>query len=382
MSPERADLVSRWIGSAKRFVYEARWVLAAFVASRLVVFGVILLARGILVPGELWHPGGLLSVLGQFDAELWYMTIVRYGYSFSTTHVSPAPFFPFYPILVKLVSFVFNDVPVAAFIVSHSCLLGAGLLLDALIKLDYDDAGVSRRAVMFFMFGPASFFFSHAYTESTFLLLAIGAFYGARRGWWLAACVCGMLLSATRNVGVLIALPLLIEYVRQTYAVAGFRGLFHPRILLLGLVPLGLGAFMLFSYLKFNDPLAFVHASKVWGRHFTTPAVTFSTFKLYVPILKFLFATSMLTWLLVWTAGLFFRLRASYIVFSALLTAVYLCASSMEAWPRYLSVEFPLYIVMGLITTRVEQSYEPLLASSVALLTISTALSASGHWIT
>ncbi|HSH37956.1 MAG TPA: mannosyltransferase family protein [Chthoniobacterales bacterium] len=373
--------VSRRLRVVGEFLYGARWVFAAYFASRLLIFAVILMSRLILVRAESWHPGGLLSVLGQWDGDLWYLEIARNGYSFSTVRPSPMPFFPFFPMLVKLVSFVFHDMRIAAFIVSHVSLLAAGLLLHALVSAEYKDPRVSRVAVTLLMFNPAAFFLSHAYTESTFLMLATGSFFCAITGQWLLACVLGMCLSATRNVGILIALPLFLEYLRQ-FRARPFAGLLHPRVLLLGLVPLGLGGYMWFSYVKFNDPLAFVHASAVWGRSFTSPAQTFASLGRFQPFLRPLFLITMGTAMLLWVAGFYFEIRASYLVFAGMLTATYWCASSMEAWPRFLSVEFPLYIVVGLIATRFKSAYEPILAASITLLAISTVLSATGFWIT
>jgi hypothetical protein len=182
-------------------------VLVPFVASRLIIFALIIISKMVMVRAYYWHPGGLLSVLTQWDGELWYIGIARKGYTFSTTGPSSLPFFPFYPILVKLVSFVFRDMRVAAVLTSHACLLAAGFFLHALIRIDYKDPRVARAAVMFLMFSPVSFFFSNAYTESTFLMLATGAFLAARKGHWLVASLAGMCLAATRNVGLLITLP-------------------------------------------------------------------------------------------------------------------------------------------------------------------------------
>ncbi len=88
------------------------------------------------------------------------------------------------------------------------------------------------------------------------------------------------------------------------------------------------------------------------------------------------------TAMLLWGIGLCLRVRASYLVFAGLLTIMYWCANAMEAWPRYLSVEFPLYIILGLLVTRIKWMYEPILAASITALTISIALSATGFWIT
>lgn len=367
--------------SVADFLYESRLLFATFVVSRLLIFAVILLSRMILVRADSWHPGGLLSVLGQWDADLWYMEVARNGYTFNTHWPSSVPFFPMFPILMRLVSFIFHDMRIAGFIVPHVCLLIAGLCLHALVRADYADPRVSRVAVTFLMFNPAAFFLSHAYSESTFLMFAISSLLCAIKGRWLPACLLALCLSASRNVGVLMGLPLFIEYLRQHWN-QPYRGLFRPRILLLGLAPLGLFGYMLFQYLKFNDPIAFVHASVVWGREFVSPKTTWATLGRYTPFLKVLFLTSMATAMLLWATGLWLRIRASYLVFAGLLTIMYWCANAMEAWPRYLSVEFPLYIVLGIIASRIKWSYEPILAASITALVISTVLSATGFWIT
>ncbi len=381
MTPQVDLPVSATRHRVAEFLYGARWVFAAFFASRLLIFAVILLSRMILVRAESWHPGGLLSVLEQWDGDLWYMEVARNGYTFSTSWPSSVPFFPMFPMLMKLVSLVFHDMRIAGFIVPHVCLLAAGLFLHGLVSTDYKDPRTSQAAVTFLMFNPAAFFFSHAYSESTFLMLATGSLLCAIKERWLLACLLAMCLSATRNVGVLMSLSLLIEYLRQNRHQPYF-GLLRPSVLLLGLAPLGLLAYMFYSYAKFNDPLAFLHASVAWGREFVSPQATFVTLGRYTPFLKVLFLTSMGTAMLLWGIGLCLRVRASYLVFAGLLTIMYWCANAMEAWPRYLSVEFPLYIILGLLVTRIKWMYEPILAASITALTISIALSATGFWIT
>lgn len=383
MSSERASVAVKWHAPLRPLVIELRPVLIAFVVSRALVFAVILMSRLIMVRAASWHGGGLLSMLEQFDGELWYMSIARHGYFFSTTETSPTPFFPLFPILLRITSFVFHDLRVAAFIEPHACLLVAGILLHYLTKTDYADPSVSRAAVVFLMFSPSAIFFSSAYSESTFLLLATGSFLAAFKRHWLLACILGMCLSATRNVGVLIGVPLFVEYCRQQWTRRGrLSDLFHPRLLLLALVPLGLAAYMLFSYLQFGDALAFVHASKVWGRRFTSPTETITNLGNFAYIHRWVNLGTMLAALILLAAGVWLQLRLSYLAWCVLLTVTYLCASSIEAWPRFLSIEFPLYIAMGLLTARLRWSYEPLIASSIALLVIGTVLSANGYWWT
>ena len=359
------------------------WVLIMFVASRVIIFTVIAFARMVFVKAEVWHPGGIFSVLLQWDAELWYIGIARNGYTYDPDFPSSMGFFPFYPLLIRLFALVFTDMRVAAVMVSHVCLIAAGLIFNALINIDYKDQRINRTAVTFLMFSPVSFFFSHAYTESTYMMLSMGAFLAALKRQWLLACLCGACLTATRNVGMLIGLPLFIEYVRQMWNPAiGLRSLIHPRILLFAIIPCGLGLFMLYGYLKFDNPFAYLHATKVWGRQFVMPWHTLLNVT-GMPIFYQWFFLSVLTGgVLIWIASFCFKLRASYLVYASLLIAIYFCGASLEAIPRYLTVVFPLFITLGLMATRYPWTHVPILAGFVAILTLCNIMSAVGYWMT
>ena len=358
-------------------------MLITFLVSRLIIFTVMHLARLEFGRGPFWHPGGVFTVLLQFDAELWYIDIARFGYNFSATAPSSMGFFPFYPLLIKAAAPFFPDIRIAALFVAHVCFLAGGLLVNALINLDYDDRRINRAAIAFVMFGPASFFFSNAYSEPTFLMLATGAFLAALKQRWFVACVCGMCLSATRNIGVIIALPLFIEYLRSQWR-SGFswKPLFHPRVLFFALIPLGLGLFLFYGYWKFDDPFAYFKATAVWGRTFTTPRQTIANADALNPYLRWNNGGIFIAAFLVWVAGCFLRVRFSYLLWTAMLMTIYICGSSLEGVPRYLSIAFPLFIILGVGSARFPSLYLPMLGVSIALLTLGALLSAAGFWIT
>ncbi len=367
----------------REFLRGAGLVVGAFVSSRLIIFSVMMLSRTIMVPAAWWHPGGLLSVLTQWDGELWYIQIARHGYYIRSGEHLPHNFWPFYPILIKLTSIIFRDLRVAAVVISHVCLLLGGLCLNALIRLDYKDPRVSRAALMLFMFSPVSFFFSNAYTESTFFLLATCAFLAARKRNWLVASLCGMCLSATRQVGILIALPLFLEFVREFWTrEQGIRGLLNPRIMLLALTPCGIAGHMVYCYVAFGDPFMFSRAANAWGRSFTSPIETILFLRTYTTFYFILFLGTLVVTVLILIAGLLLRIRATYLLYATMLTTIYLCSKTFEAFPRYVSVEFPLFIILGLIAARFKWTYEPLFVATVALLTLCSVLSANGYWMT
>ena len=57
-----------------------------------------------------------------------------------------------------------RDYQIASLVVSNCCLIAAAVVFDRLLRLDYKET-TRRRALMFLMFNPVSFFFSCAYTE-------------------------------------------------------------------------------------------------------------------------------------------------------------------------------------------------------------------------
>ena len=81
-------------------------------------------------------------------------------------------------------------------------------------------------------------------------------------------------------------------------------------------------------------------------------------------------------------AGACLRLRVSYMAYAVALFSLYLCTNHLESIPRYLSVAFPFYIVLGVLVARFRFVYVPVFAASVALLTLCAVLAANGYWMT
>ena len=96
-------------------------------------------------------------------------------------------------------------------IVSLVAFFVALFLLYRLAELDFGSE-VAAATVALIAFCPFAFFFSAIYTESLFLALVVGSIYAARRERWLVAGVVGAFASATRNTGVLVAVPIVLLY--------------------------------------------------------------------------------------------------------------------------------------------------------------------------
>ena len=168
------------------------------------------------VPGwedDVYTPGAhnLVTSFEQQDA-LWFLRIADDGYR---PDDGSAAFFPLFPMVVRGVSWVLGGHPLAAgLLVSNVAFLGALMLLYLLSRREGDDA-FARKAVLYISIFPTSFFFFAPYSESLFLLVAVAAFWFARRARWPAAGVSGALAAATRSIGVGLAPALGVEAIQQ-----------------------------------------------------------------------------------------------------------------------------------------------------------------------
>ena len=242
-----------------------RGVLGAVLASRLLVW-LVAMPVALVADYSFWRersdPTNMTGKLGDVGEILgapafrwdsvYYVQIAQDGY----TQLKQAGFFPLYPYVVGIVDTVTRSTVVAGVLVS---LVGfaAGLwLFERLAILETGREDVARWAVWLLALFPASLFFSAVYTEGLFLLLSVGAFLAARRGTWWAAGLLGGLAAMTRNVGVMLLVPLVLLYLwgpREDRP--GERGRFPIRadILWLALVPLGTALVAGLMWHEFDD---------------------------------------------------------------------------------------------------------------------------------
>ncbi len=207
----------------------------------------------------------LLGVWQRFDT-IWYTKIAMQGYAKGD---GTTVFFPLYPLLTRLVGYVaFGNYLLAGIIVSNLAYFLALIYLYRLAELEFDSQ-VALHTLIYLSVFPTAFFFLGAYTESSFLLFAVSSFYYARKGRWLPASIIGLLAALTKQLGLLLLLPLLYEYLAE-------RG-FKPRsirwdVLSLLLIPLGTLAFLLFRYLYIGEPLSVVETYRTqWAVHASWP---------------------------------------------------------------------------------------------------------------
>lgn len=205
----------------------------------------------------------------------WYIRIAETGYDpFPTPSGSPAgnwAFFPLMPLFVGALHWV-TQIPtmLVATIVSLALSWAAAMLAWPLFERDW------RAYVLFSAYllsGPFSIYFATFMTEPMFILLIIGTLVALRNRAYVAAGIWAGLASATRMVGAVLALALLVQAIADHLAAGGRWKTLVPALLrrpdiLLGLAlaPLGLFAYMAFLHARMGDGLAFLHVQRAWSR--------------------------------------------------------------------------------------------------------------------
>ena len=332
-----------------------------------------------------WH--NLVTAWERFDA-LWFLRIADTGY---VDGDGSAVFYPGFPLMVRLFSTMLGDHPLAGgLVVSHLATFGSFVLLYFLSAAEWGER-VARRSVLYLAVFPTSFFLLAPYSESLFLFMVLLALWAARRGKWELAGISGIGASATRNIGVLLVLPLLIEAVQR------FRERRDGSELARGLLWSFLAAGGAVAYLIFwqqlaGDPLAPVRQQANWLRELTFPLETIflGTREAFRFIGIYPGGYHVLDWLIVVPAlagavWVVLRARPVYAVYTvaSLLAPLFFAfvPRPFMSIPRFLLPLFPLLWGIAVWAERRKGVHEVYLAASGALLGVMLLLFVNWYYV-
>lgn len=259
------------------------WILFCFVLSR---FSVLAFSR--LLFGY-WGLHTLFDKFNTYDA-VWY---IKYAESLLSGtfpgEIFPSgaalwAFFPLYPLILAILSkLTFGLIPISVLgtVFSSVCMMGAEYVVYLYIMETRPESQSEKQLqakafIAFLSFGLYSYFFSMVYTESLALLLTSLCFYHMVRKEYIKMGLFGMLLSATRNTGILFVFALLVwriqEYLKEHGKGRSLKEFIIENLkqerLILGvcLVPAGLFSFMLYLKISLGDAFAFIRVQKAWER--------------------------------------------------------------------------------------------------------------------
>lgn len=356
-----------------------------FVASRIFIWGIAGISLRFVPPGPYFRlPQSALDWLKHWDAP-WFLNVIQNGYTYDPTKMSSVNFLPLYPLLVRAVAWVVPNVELAAYLVSNALCFGAAVLLWCLTRDITRHVGAAWIAVLFFWFGPVSFFFSTIYAEATFVFFALATLVTARRErWWLAGGL-GAIAALSRSIGLFLIIPLAIEFIARHPNLAAWRdrstwrklpGVFLPAA--------GTAAYVAFLAWRFDEPRAYLVSQRFGGHTFSYPWDLLRSYHFVslTPEYQAWFAATVFIGLLLLAAGVLVRLPWSLLAFAGAFCMLHFCVKTVEGLPRFLSAVFPFYCTLGILGARWPAVARVLLPLSAAMLAVTTALFVNGYWFT
>ena len=392
LSAEFADRAERGLARVRLADWAlVRDVALAFLATRAMLVIVGVMAEFLLPRRQfrfMWEasPNALINIWSSWDAYH-YVGIASEGYSYAPRTESNVAFFPLYPMLLRLGGLLsgrrdWEGLAAVGVLVSNLALVAAVVGLALLVRLDFDRA-TAARTVLYLLAFPGSLFLSAVYADSVFLALTVGAFYCARSERWWIAGVLAAGAALTRPQGVLLVVPLLIEYLAQR---GPTRRALRPEVLALGLAPAALLAYFLYLGSRFGNPLVAMEVQVRWGRALTVPWEAFLEY-LTAPVVAHAGGGSRslvdlaFTVLLLALAVVSWRLlRPSYAAFCTVTLLALFASGSLMSMVRFGVSLFPLFIVLAIAGRRrwFDRTY---LVTSTGLAGLFMALFAQWYWV-
>jgi hypothetical protein len=306
-------------------------------------------------------PSPFWDALARYDTG-YFEKIAWEGYKPVAGGRSNLAYFPVYPMLIRLAGSLFGRHHAIYYMcavgVAWACFVLAMIALYSLARLDLRPAA-AQRAVLLTAIFPFAFFFGVAYSESTFLLFTVLAFYLFRTRRWLLGGMCGGLATATRVPGIFM-LPAL-AWVGWTSSEPTPRDRMMAALAVL-LAASGFGAYCVYVWAITGNPLEWAASLERWGYHpggapWTAPAALVT--HLVTHPYRYLAGDAMAPYdtlygvtglaFLVATPFVWRRFGAGYGLFMLLNLLLPLSSGVFEGVGRYCSVLFPCFIWLATI---------------------------------
>jgi Mannosyltransferase (PIG-V) len=306
----------------------------------------------------------------RWDAQ-WYAGLAAHGYEWQRSFdpQQNLAFFPAYPLLIRSLGVATGafraGTPPARLIarltwcglwISLFTFFWAARYFAKLAREMMDDTR-ARIALLLLSAYPFALFFSAAYTESLFLLTALGAWFHFRRGEHLAAAGWGLLAGLTRPNGCFLSIPLglLALGVRDAPGDAPPANGLWLRLLVAASPGLGMLLFTAYLYQMTGIWFVWSKTHAAWGRVLGNES-QLSSFTGFGPAGLFGFATEYPYDLLNGLGLLFallpirtlWRFSPAWAVFVLVSVAVPLAAGGLLSMGRLTSTLFPIFLACGL----------------------------------
>jgi hypothetical protein len=334
-----------------------------------------------------------LAGWAQWDSG-WYQVIASEGYSYVADQQSTVAFFPAYPLVVGAMDVVVGDTYVAGIVVTLLAGLAVAALFFTWLRSRLSPAATWAALAAFLLFPYAFYLYGVVYADALFIAALLGAFLLLEADRPLLAGLAGAVATAARPIGLVLVAALAVRALERRGALGPERPWVDWRRarwvdagVLLSV--LGLGAWCLYLWSRFDDPFAFASAQAAWDQG--AGPETWLKFQFFRDVADI---RSPGAWLLfmahpVLTVAaaclvprVFRRFGVGYGVYVALLIGLSaLSTKNFFGMARYLLAAFPCFAVLGeLLADRPALRRLALPASGAGLVGL-TAVFGTGYYL-
>jgi len=278
-----------------------------------------------------------------------YQAIAERGYTaFDTALFTP----PLYPLLMKLLSPIFNGNTLAAgLLISALSLWGLLIVLYRLAIIEFQDEQQAWKVIFYTLFFPTSFFLIAAYNESLFLFMVSLSFYAVYKKQWNLAGIFGGLAAFTRIAGALMLIPLAFV-AWQAWKQGDRRGIFS-----IIWATIGTALYPLYVWLFLHvPPKTILEVSSERGGSFTFPGINLieATKKIFIGVLweENLIELTFTLFSIILTVYVWKKLPRMYGIYSVTLLILFLTRlgnpQPLVAMARYVIEIFPAFFILSI----------------------------------
>lgn len=280
-------------------------------------------------------------------------------------------FLPFYSYCVRIVSWFGINLVRSGFMISNGAAMCGAVVLYLLVKMDYGRA-CAGRSVVYYCILPAACLLFATMSDGLFFFLSVLAMYCVRKEKYWLASICAALAAYTRLLGIVLIVPIAIEYV--SYLVSKRRLDPHPNLLAavlrvlngvsLILIPLAFSLYLLQNYMISGNAFQFlIYQQENWSQSFAPFFNTagYQTDYLVNAFLNHDYESALALWIpnilyVFGSLGLILatmkRMRASYVGYFIAYFFMSVSASWLLSAPRYLTCCFPVIIAVAMLTDK------------------------------
>ena len=294
-----------------------------------------------------------------------YIDIAKDGYVTTGDERLSLVFYPFYPIVIRIVHMITRlDYHTAASVISFAASYSSVFILYRLVQIDYDKK-TAFRAAKFYLISPFIFFTFTRMSESLYLLLLFGTIYLLRKGKYIPAGILGFFTAFTRLPGLAVGVIMLTESIAIVYkdiknGEFAAKKYLKPVVMMI-MTLCGFITYLGINYHLYKDPFMFLkYQEENWHQRFTNPVYVIKNvlidgqlkggYSLNIKIgcaAAGLLAIAAILFSIV--IAVLIKVRLSYILY--MLVYFYVCysASWLLSGARYSLGAFCIFLVFGVV---------------------------------